>query len=120
MARPDMAQHRTAHTPALIDDTTPGPLIMVAAFVGFVGGYVKALFGPEAQFLLVGATAAVALLRFNPVIAACGTLGLALRRPGGVWSAQRRPSAELSTTPPKPLVPRFLTSRWNRPPPKSA
>jgi hypothetical protein len=58
---------------------------MVVAFVGFVGGYVKALFGPEALFL-VGATAAVALLRFKvgviPVIAACGTLGLVLRLTG--------------------------------------
>ena len=30
-----------------LGETTPGPLIMVVAFVGFVGGYVKALFGPE-------------------------------------------------------------------------
>lgn len=40
-----------------LGETTPGPLIMVVAFVGFVGGYVKALFGPDAQFL-AGATAA--------------------------------------------------------------
>ena len=40
-----------------LGETTPGPLIMVVAFVGFVGGYVKALFGPDAQFL-AGAVAA--------------------------------------------------------------
>jgi chromate transporter len=34
-----------------LGESTPGPLIMVVAFVGFVGGYVKALFGPEALFL---------------------------------------------------------------------
>lgn len=40
-----------------LGETTPGPLIMVVAFVGFVGGYVKALFGPESLFL-AGAVAA--------------------------------------------------------------
>jgi chromate transporter len=30
-----------------LGETTPGPLIMVVAFVGFVGGYVKAVFGPD-------------------------------------------------------------------------
>ena len=40
-----------------LGETTPGPLIMVVAFVGFVAGYVKALFGPEALFL-AGAVAA--------------------------------------------------------------
>src|SRR5690349_7132086 len=34
-----------------LGETTPGPLIMVVAFVGFVGGYVKAVFGPESLFL---------------------------------------------------------------------
>ena len=34
-----------------LGETTPGPLIMVVAFVGFIGGYVKAVFGPEAVFL---------------------------------------------------------------------
>ena len=34
-----------------LGETTPGPLIMVVTFVGFVGGYVKAVFGPESLFL---------------------------------------------------------------------
>ena len=35
-----------------LGETTPGPLIMVVAFVGFVGGWTQALFGPDA--LLAG------------------------------------------------------------------
>lgn len=31
-----------------LGETTPGPLIMVVSYVGFVGGWTKALFGPEA------------------------------------------------------------------------
>ena len=40
-----------------LGETTPGPLIMVVAFVGFVGGYVKGVFGPDALFF-AGAVAA--------------------------------------------------------------
>lgn len=40
-----------------LGETTPGPLIMVVAFVGFVGGYVLELFGAERAFL-AGAVAA--------------------------------------------------------------
>ena len=40
-----------------LGETTPGPLIMVVAFVGFVGAYVKAVFGPDSLFL-AGAVAA--------------------------------------------------------------
>ncbi len=40
-----------------LGETTPGPLIMVVAFVGFVGAYAKAVFGPENLFL-AGAVAA--------------------------------------------------------------
>ncbi len=40
-----------------LGETTPGPLIMVVTFVGFVGAYVQALFGPDARFL-AGAVAA--------------------------------------------------------------
>jgi chromate transporter len=47
-----------------LGETTPGPLIMVVAFVGFVGGYVKALFGPDALFL-AGAVAACLVTWFT-------------------------------------------------------
>ncbi|BAL25939.1 chromate efflux transporter [Azoarcus sp. KH32C] len=47
-----------------LGETTPGPLIMVVAFVGFVGGYVKALFGPDAVFL-AGALAATLVTWFT-------------------------------------------------------
>ena len=43
-----------------LGETTPGPLIMVVAFVGFIGGYVKAVFGPDMLFL--GGAAAAALV----------------------------------------------------------
>jgi chromate transporter len=43
-----------------LGETTPGPLIMVVAFVGFVGGWTKALFGPDALFLAGAAAASVA------------------------------------------------------------
>jgi chromate transporter len=42
-----------------LGETTPGPLIMVVAFVGFVGGWAKQLFGPEALFLAGAAAASV-------------------------------------------------------------
>ncbi len=47
-----------------LGETTPGPLIMVVAFVGFVGGSVKALFGPDALFL-AGAVAATLVTWFT-------------------------------------------------------
>ena len=47
-----------------LGETTPGPLIMVVAFVGFVGGYVKAVFGPDSLFL-AGATAATLVTWFT-------------------------------------------------------
>jgi chromate transporter len=47
-----------------LGETTPGPLIMVVAFVAFVGGYSKALFGPEAPFL-AGAIAAMLVTWFT-------------------------------------------------------
>ncbi len=42
--------------PQMIDglalgETTPGPLIMVVAFVGFVGGWLRQVLGPDALFL---------------------------------------------------------------------
>jgi chromate transporter len=45
-----------------LGETTPGPLIMVVAFVGFVGGWSQALFGPEHAFLAGAAAACVAAL----------------------------------------------------------
>jgi chromate transporter len=47
-----------------LGESTPGPLIMVVAFVGFVGGYVQALFGPE-QMFLAGAVAACVVTWFT-------------------------------------------------------
>ena len=51
--------------PQMIDglalgETTPGPLIMVVAFVGFVGAWTKAIFGPDALLLAGFAGASVA------------------------------------------------------------
>ena len=34
-----------------LGETTPGPLIMIVAFVGFVGGWAKTLFGPDSLFI---------------------------------------------------------------------
>ncbi len=47
-----------------LGETTPGPLIMVVAFVGFIGGYVQALFGPSWQFV-AGAVAATLVTWFT-------------------------------------------------------
>ena len=51
--------------PQMIDglalgETTPGPLIMVVAFVGFVGGWTKEIFGPDSLLLAGSAGAAIA------------------------------------------------------------
>jgi chromate transporter len=45
-----------------LGETTPGPLIMVVAFVGFVGGWTKEIFGPDALFLAGVAGASIATL----------------------------------------------------------
>ncbi len=45
-----------------LGETTPGPLIMVVAFVGFVGGWTKELFGPDSLALAGMAGAAVATI----------------------------------------------------------
>lgn len=51
-----------------LGETTPGPLIMVVAFVGFIGGYqsteLQALFGPDQAFL-AGAVAATLVTWFT-------------------------------------------------------
>jgi chromate transporter len=61
--------HQWLSGPQMIDglalgETTPGPLIMVVAFVGFVGGWTRELLGPEAPFL-AGALAAVVVSFFT-------------------------------------------------------
>ena len=45
-----------------LGETTPGPLIMVVAYVGFVGGWTKEIFGPEAQLIAGAAGASIATL----------------------------------------------------------
>ncbi|RRS30777.1 MAG: chromate transporter [Gammaproteobacteria bacterium (ex Lamellibrachia satsuma)] len=45
-----------------LGETTPGPLIMVVAFVGFVGGWTKEIFGPEMLPLAGAAGAGIATL----------------------------------------------------------
>ena len=55
--------------PQMIDglglgETTPGPLIMVVAFVGFVGAWTQQVFGPQA-LLLAGAAGAVVATLFT-------------------------------------------------------
>jgi len=47
-----------------LGETTPGPLIMVVAFVAFIGAYVKALLGPESLFA-AGALAACLVTWFT-------------------------------------------------------
>ena len=47
-----------------LGETTPGPLIMVVTFVGFVGAYAQALLGPESLFL-AGALAATLVTWFT-------------------------------------------------------
>ena len=45
-----------------LGETTPGPLIMVVAFVGFVGGWSRQVLGPDALFL--GGALAAAVVTF--------------------------------------------------------
>ncbi|HVY06537.1 MAG TPA: chromate efflux transporter [Burkholderiales bacterium] len=47
-----------------LGETTPGPLIMVVAFVGFVGGWTAQIFGPASAFLS-GACAAGVVTYFT-------------------------------------------------------
>jgi chromate transporter len=56
--------HQWLSGPQMIDglalgETTPGPLIMVVAFVGFVGGWLKQVLGPDALFMGGALTATV-------------------------------------------------------------
>jgi chromate transporter len=59
--------HQWVTGPQMIDglalgETTPGPLIMVVAFVGFLGGWSKTVLGPDS--LLTGAALAAAVVTF--------------------------------------------------------
>jgi chromate transporter len=61
--------YRWLSAPQMIDglalgETTPGPLIMIVAFVGFVGGWTHALFGP-ANLALAGAAGATVATLFT-------------------------------------------------------
>ncbi len=61
--------HGWLTAPQMIDglalgETTPGPLIMVVAFVGFVGGWSAELFGPN-HLLAAGAMAAAVVTWFT-------------------------------------------------------
>jgi chromate transporter len=62
-------QHHWLSATQMIDglalgETTPGPLIMVVAFVGFVGGWLGQVLGPDAPFL-GGAVAATVVTFFT-------------------------------------------------------
>jgi chromate transporter len=59
--------HQWLTGPQMIDglalgETTPGPLIMVVAFVGFVGGWARQVLGPDALF--AGAALAAVVVTF--------------------------------------------------------
>jgi chromate transporter len=50
-----------------LGETTPGPLIMVVAFVGFVGGWTQSVFGPDAPLLAgIAAAGVVTCFTFLP------------------------------------------------------
>jgi chromate transporter len=60
-------QHQWLSAAQMIDglalgETTPGPLIMVVAFVGFVGGWAKQVLGPDSLFF--GAALAASVVTF--------------------------------------------------------
>jgi chromate transporter len=59
--------HQWLSGPQMMDglalgETTPGPLIMVVAFVGFVGGWLKQVLGPDA--LVLGGALAAGVVTF--------------------------------------------------------
>lgn len=47
-----------------LGEATPGPLIMVVAFVAFIGGYINEVFGPD-QLFIAGAVAAIIVTWFT-------------------------------------------------------
>jgi len=68
-------QHHWLQAPQMIDglalgETTPGPLIMVVAFVGFVGGWTHQILGPEALWAAgIVAACVVTFFTFLPSFA---------------------------------------------------
>ncbi len=65
VAQAAVMHHGWLSAPQMIDglalgETTPGPLIMVVAFVAFVGGWTQPMFGPEAVFMAGVVAACVA------------------------------------------------------------
>ena len=60
-----------------LGETTPGPLIMVVAYVGFVGGWPTAVLGPDALFW--GGALAATVVTFSPFC----------RRSSSSWPAAR-------------------------------
>lgn len=64
-----MTQYGWVTAPQMIDglglgEATPGPLIMVVSFVGFVGGWTQAYLGPDLVFA-AGAIAAILVTWFT-------------------------------------------------------
>jgi chromate transporter len=71
-----------------LGETTPGPLIMVVTFVGFVGGYTHAVFGADMLFV-GGAVAAWYSGYLSPVLHfSCWQAGRLSKRPqqGGFFT----------------------------------
>jgi chromate transporter len=74
-----------------LGETTPGPLIMVVAFVGFVGGWTKQVLGPDALFL-GGALAATwsTFFTFLPSFVFILAGGPLVEATHGGWASPRR------------------------------
>lgn len=72
-------------------ESTPGPLIMVVTFVGFVGGYTKAVLGVD-EVLLWGIAAAclVTWFTFCPRLSLFSPAGRLLKPPIIKWDLPRR------------------------------
>ncbi len=74
-----------------LGESTPGPLIMVVTFVGFVGGYTKAVLGVD-EVLLGGIAAAclVTWFTFCPRLSLFSPAGRLLKPPIIKWDLPRR------------------------------
>ncbi len=85
----DQYQWLTAHQMMdglALGETTPGPLIMVVAFVGFVGATVKEIFGPE-QILIAGFVGALVATFFTFLPSFLGGPGIEATRGNLKFSA---------------------------------